>query len=162
MGSGYGRITDGTGERIGAHCFSWALHYGPVPDGQFVLHHCDNPLCVRPDHLFTGSQAENLADMRAKGRAAKGERHGSRTHPEAVLRGDEHWTRKKPDRIARGESRSDAVLDTDSVRELRKRREQGASYSQLAAEFSISRSHACRIVLRQGRFSVPSEAEAGP
>ena len=51
-----------------AHRYSWYLTHGEFPSG-YVLHTCDNRRCVRPDHLWLGSQAENLADMRAKGRA---------------------------------------------------------------------------------------------
>ena len=53
---------------VKAHRYGWALAYGPVPDGLSVLHHCDNGLCVRPEHLFTGTQADNIADKMAKGR----------------------------------------------------------------------------------------------
>lgn len=60
-----------------AHRFSWALHFGPIPDGLCVLHRCDNARCVRPDHLFLGTRAENNADMVAKGRY----RHSPTGHP---------------------------------------------------------------------------------
>lgn len=79
-----------------AHRLSWQFHCGPIPEGDgyhgmCVLHHCDTPLCVRPDHLFLG--ADNNADMMMKGRqvsglklhperAASGNRNGSWTHPE--------------------------------------------------------------------------------
>jgi len=48
---------------------SWTLTNGPIPDGQYVLHNCDNPACVRPDHLRLGSLSENSQDMWDKGRA---------------------------------------------------------------------------------------------
>lgn len=63
----YGIINVG-GRSTKAHRVSWELNRGPIPPGAKVLHHCDNPPCVRPDHLFIGTQADNLADGRRKGR----------------------------------------------------------------------------------------------
>lgn len=62
---------DGKRVWIMAHRFSWELHNGPVPDSDVeicVLHRCDNPRCVRPDHLFLGTDKDNMHDMIRKGR----------------------------------------------------------------------------------------------
>jgi len=76
----YGRIqAGGKGSALlSASRVSWELERGPIPEGQWVLHHCDNPSCVRPDHLFLGSQSDNILDCVSKGRhvAPQGERNG--------------------------------------------------------------------------------------
>lgn len=64
------------GFTLGAHTMAFRWTKGPVPRGKFVLHKCDHPECVRPYHLFIGTQAINMADKARKGRAASGERHG--------------------------------------------------------------------------------------
>ena len=51
-----------------AHRVSFAIHNGEIPDGMYVCHHCDNPSCCNPSHLFSGTQKQNLQDAARKGR----------------------------------------------------------------------------------------------
>jgi DNA-binding transcriptional regulator YiaG len=78
---GYGTLQggDGTNRNIATHRFSYELHKGPIPAGMYVMHICDNPRCVNPDHLKLGTATDNVRDMWEKGRAkptgVKGEGH---------------------------------------------------------------------------------------
>lgn len=65
--SGYGASVY-EGHQTHAHRVSWQMKNGPLPDGMWVLHHCDNRPCVRPDHLFEGTAQDNVDDMMKKGR----------------------------------------------------------------------------------------------
>jgi hypothetical protein len=72
-GSGYGQFRGGR-----AHRFAYKDKIGPIPSGLLVLHHCDNPGCVNPSHLFLGTQQDNMDDKYAKGRQGQS---GTKTPP---------------------------------------------------------------------------------
>jgi hypothetical protein len=81
---GYGKLRV-NGKDISAHRLSWTWAHGrSIPAGMCVCHHCDTPACVRPDHLFLGTQADNHLDCEKKGRSAGGSLPGE-FHPEAKL-----------------------------------------------------------------------------
>lgn len=91
---GYGYIgldaSFGKSRTIKTHRAAWTIHYGLIPEGLCVLHHCDNPPCVRPDHLFVGTNLDNIINKMEKGRAAlpmnRGEGHGlAKLNAEQVL-----------------------------------------------------------------------------
>ena len=105
---GYGRASR-DGKPIYAHRLFWERTHGPLLEGQCVLHKCDTPACVNPEHLFVGSMLDNSRDMVAKGRSTRGTRHYR-----ATLR--------EPD-----------VID------IRRRRSRGEPAKQIAAEFGVSR-----------------------
>jgi hypothetical protein len=95
---GYGHFKWGD-RSPGAHRVSWQIHYGPVPeDKPCVLHRCDNPSCVRSDHLWIGTNADNAADRvrKGRGRGAVGERNRNAT----LIEGDVLTIRRK---VAAGE-----------------------------------------------------------
>jgi len=73
---GYGKMrVNGENKRV--HRIAYELAIGPIPKNMMVCHHCDNPSCVRPDHLFLGTPKDNAHDMALKGRAIQGEQHHS-------------------------------------------------------------------------------------
>lgn len=117
LGDGYGAF-GGTS----AHRYSYTLHYGPIPDGLEILHHCDVKRCVRPDHLFKGTQNDNMQDAKQKGRTCSGDKNGSRTHIE---------------RMQRGVDRHNAKLNPDAVRLIREKHRNGVSIHCLAREFGV-------------------------
>ena len=147
---GYGRIWLGkNGGYVLAHRFSYLLNNGPIPDGLCVCHACDNPRCVRPDHLWTGTRSENTADRDRKGRGVswfalhpdlrlRGDDHPYRKHPELHARGDRTAARLHPETLARGEKSGNARLTDDIVREIRRAYAAGeADTIQLGIRFGV-------------------------
>ena len=80
----YGEICQ-DGVRWLAHRRAWVLFKGPIPHGLSVLHKCDTPACVNPDHLFIGTTADNMKDMQSKGRGRNGPRRSGEQNPNARL-----------------------------------------------------------------------------
>jgi hypothetical protein len=72
--SGYGHMSYRSTFCKKVHRMAWILWMGEVPDGLYVLHHCDNRKCCNPEHLFLGTHKDNMQDMKEKGRACKGEK----------------------------------------------------------------------------------------
>lgn len=66
---GYGHVNLADNKRWLAHRLSWVIHFGNIPDKLVICHQCDNSSCVRPDHLFIGTQKDNIYDAIDKGRA---------------------------------------------------------------------------------------------
>lgn len=88
--TGHGQITIGGkgSTNISTHRASWILHFGPIPPAKSVLHRCDIPNCVNPDHLYLGTQADNMRDMVSKGRSLRGARNPMRKSPPKLTIGD--------------------------------------------------------------------------
>jgi len=97
QGYGYVRKVDGVTwptPEMAAHRLAWVESHGPVPMGLCVCHTCDNPPCVRPDHLWVGNGAENHRDMMVKGRHARRSERCRRGH-------EPNWREKGGVRVCR-------------------------------------------------------------
>lgn len=102
--NGYGRFRL-NGKTQYSHRVSWEISKGPIPPKICVLHKCDTPACINPDHLFLGTHADNVADKIRKGRGNDGDKNGART---------------KPASIPRGESRPFSKLSEENIKDIKK------------------------------------------
>lgn len=116
---GYGRTSLGGRLNRGAHRLAWELERGPVPPDLQVLHHCDNPPCCNPCHLFLGTNHDNAIDRHSKGRS-KNLDHGE-LHPKAKL-------------------------TSQQVNEMRALGAAGWTQLRLAERFGISRGNVSKII----------------
>ena len=126
---GYGMFwLDGKPQR--ASRVAWALRLGAVPDGLMVLHRCDVRACVNSEHLFLGTHADNMRDMREKGRS--------------VCPAKEH-----PELMARGVRAGAAKLDDDKVVIIRQMSLDGCSQRKIAAVFGVDRKTVAKVIRRE-------------
>lgn len=128
---GYGEFfLDGKVQK--SHRVAWRHQYGPVPAGLFVLHHCDNPSCVNPKHLFLGTASDNMQDALRKGRLRP-----------LITSGQSHF---KSGHSPRGEDAGGAKLTELQAVELLNLRKAGVGTLELSRRFGINRSTVQRII----------------
>lgn len=145
--TGYGQFSmwvDGKRKILTAHRAALLFLSGTDISGLHVCHHCDNPRCFNPAHLFTGSAADNLRDMASKGR------HAGRNR--ALPRGDSHWSRRSPEKLKRGEQNNKTTIVTDDVLAIRSSKE---TLKVLADRYKLSESAISNIKLRRTWKHVP-------
>ena len=127
--SGYGQFNTYDGNKVitsYAHRMSYEAFFGHLPEGAFVLHKCDNPSCINPNHLFLGSQSDNMVDMTTKGRHCK---------YTGWVDKEKNPQTKYPERRPKGQSHGAAKLSDDDVRKIRS---STLSHAALAREFCVS------------------------
>lgn len=165
---GYGSVSvkrSGKFIKIGAHRASFYIKHGALNSSLNVLHNCDTPRCVNPNHLYEGTDADNVRDCVSRGRnrngslthperMARGDRSGARLHPERRPWGDRNGSRKHPESRPKGESHACAKLTASQVLEIRARKTNGETYKSLSNAFSISKSYVWEITSRKKWASI--------
>lgn len=141
---GYGLFSAGPSGQIRAHRVAWELTNGPIPDRLNVCHQCDNPPCVRPDHLYLGDQKRNIGDAVVRGRKKLGK---------------EHWWSKIDQN---GANNKHAKLTERAVFEIRHRYLSGESKHTIAADFGIHPNHVNRLVSGRRWGHVPGAKPSTP
>lgn len=91
---GYGRRESGIGYKtVGAHRLSWQFYRGEIPEGLSVLHRCNCPSCVNPDHLYLGTHTDNMADRREAGTVSR--KYGENNHQAVLTQAQADWAREQ-------------------------------------------------------------------
>lgn len=161
---GYGQVRLG-GKKLSTHRLAWAFglngeRHGALPPPDVVIRHrCDVPRCCNPDHLQAGTVVDNNRDRDERGRTARGDASGSRTHPERRPRGDAHSSRKHPERRPRGEANGNAKLSDEAVAKVFLLRAEGLLQREIAKMVGCSRPHVCNIL--RGALRVPLNPKKG-
>lgn len=136
--NGYGNFLLG-GRTTGAHRAAWSLLKGEIPTGMQVCHRCDTPSCVNPEHLFLGTQQDNLNDMGAKGRRVVAPHDGS-NNP-MFGRRHSHEARQAQSIRARarmGSLHNRATIDEVMARAIKDFCARGAGSTEVAAQLGVS------------------------
>lgn len=142
---GYGRFRITSDWQSGAHIAAWWLFRGERRDLS-VLHKCDVRPCVNPDHLYLGTQKDNVRDAIVRGRWKFFYRAS----------GEDHWMRKKPELVARGERAGHAKLTNVQAGEIRQRYAAGGiSQAALGQEYGVHQFAICRIVSGKSYKAAP-------
>ncbi len=128
----------GTYRKDRAHRVAYRIAFGSTPTGLCVCHHCDNPPCVNPAHLFLGTKGDNNRDRATKGRS-QGTFSASDAHPAKQRRGERHWRSK---------------LSDSDVRAIRRRYAKGDLQEAIAADFNINAATVSRVARRVWRAEV--------
>lgn len=123
-----------------AHRVAYELTNGPIPKGKHVLHRCDNPPCVNPEHLFIGTQQDNNLDRDRKGRTASGDKNGARTNPM-----NNPFVRNHGSGLV-GEQHPRSKLTDVQIQNLRNESESGIRQIELSKKYGITSTHVSRIV----------------
>lgn len=148
---GYGRFYVGR-RSLPAHRVAYQISERTLSRNEFACHKCDNPACVRPDHIFIGTQKDNVDDMMKKGRQVS----GLKVKPECAARGDRHGSRTQPERVCRGERNPSSRLTEDQVREIRRRYSTGLIWQKtLALQFGVTTSNIKKIIARTAWKHIP-------
>jgi hypothetical protein len=135
--TGYGQIGLG-GRTQTTHRVSWFLAHGQWPR-LCVLHKCDVPACVNPEHLFEGTKADNARDMSRKGRCWQ------RRKPERIISGDLHYARLSPELLARGDDNGNSKLSEAQALQIIVRKRSGERHVDIARDFGIAKSQVSNI-----------------
>jgi hypothetical protein len=117
-------------KHIGAHRVSYEIHCGPIPNGLWVLHKCDNPPCCNPNHLFLGTARDNIHDMMSKGRSSNKNK-------------------------ALGSQNGKSKLAESDITDIRQQFSNGTPYRHIAKSYNVSVSCICDIIYRKTWKHVP-------